>query len=105
MIKKKTAKNVESNDKEKAMTKYTKIWNKNLDKFKLEKSINWKLAIVKKIKKFSTEIETEDNLIGQINFKDISWTQKDFKTEWCCYARIPSSFETSRRKSVRYNLS
>ena len=59
--------------------KYTKIWNKNLDKFKLEKSINWKLAIVKKIKKFSTEIETEDNLIGQINFKDISWTKKEFK--------------------------
>ena len=59
--------------------KYTKIWNKNLDKFNLEKSINWKLAIVKKIKKFSTEIETEDNLIGQINFKDISWTKKEFK--------------------------
>ena len=59
--------------------KYTKIWNKNLDKFKLEKSINWKLAIVKKIKKFSTEIETEDNLIGQIDFKDISWTKKEFK--------------------------
>jgi len=34
-------------------------WNNNLDKHRLEKSINWDLAIVKKIDKFSVEIETE----------------------------------------------
>ncbi len=59
--------------------KYSKNWNKNLDKFKLEKSINWKLAIIKKVKKFTTEIETEDKLNGVIEFKDISWTKKEFK--------------------------
>ncbi len=59
--------------------KYTKNWNTNLNKFKLEKSINWKLAIVKKINKFSTEIETEDKLNGKIQFKDISWTKKEFR--------------------------
>ncbi len=59
--------------------KYSNNWNKNLDKFKLEKSINWKLAIIKKVKKFTTEIETEDKLNGVIEFKDISWTKKEFK--------------------------
>ena len=59
--------------------KYSNNWNKNLDKFKLEKSINWKLAIIKKVKKFTTEIETEDKLNGVIEFKDISWTKREFK--------------------------
>ena len=38
---------------------YSKNWSKNLEKFNLESSINWELAIVKKINKFSVEIETE----------------------------------------------
>ncbi len=59
--------------------KNAKDWNTNLNKFKLEKSINWKLAIVKKINKFSTEVETEDKLNGKIQFKDISWTKKEFR--------------------------
>ncbi len=54
-------------------------WNKGLDKFKLENSINWKLAIVKKLNKFSADIETEDNLDGIIEYKSISWTKKEFK--------------------------
>ena len=57
---------------------YTKNWNSNLEKFKLEKSIDWKIAIVKKINKFSIIIETENNLNGKIEFKDISWTKKEF---------------------------
>ncbi len=57
---------------------YNENWNNNLDKFKLEKSINWKLAIVKKINKFSALIETEDKLNGKIEFNDISWTKKEF---------------------------
>ena len=59
--------------------KYSNNWNKNLDRFKLEKSISWKIAIIKKVKKFTTEIETEDKLNGVIEFKDISWTKKEFK--------------------------
>ncbi len=58
---------------------YSQNWNDNLDKFKLEKSINWKLAIVKKVNKFSAEIETENKKKGKIEFKDISWTKKEFK--------------------------
>jgi len=57
---------------------YNKNWNKNLEKFNLEKSIGWQIAIVKKINKFSTEIETENKLNGKIEFKDISWTKKEF---------------------------
>ncbi len=58
---------------------YKSNWNKDLKKFNLEKSIDWSLAIVKKINKFSAEIETEDKIQGVIEFKDISWTKKEFK--------------------------
>ena len=57
---------------------YRNDWFKNLDKFKLEKSINWKLAIIKKIQKFSVIIETEENQKGIIKYSDISWTKKEF---------------------------
>ncbi|MDC0585879.1 PBP1A family penicillin-binding protein [Candidatus Pelagibacter sp.] len=58
--------------------KYTKNWLDNLEKFNLEKSINWQLAIVKKLNKFSAEIELRNQLNGKIEFKDISWTKKEF---------------------------
>ena len=54
-------------------------WKDNLDKFRLEKSINWNLAIIKKINKFSVEIETENNLNGVIRYENISWIKKEFE--------------------------
>ncbi len=57
---------------------YNSNWQKDLDKYKLEKSINWKLAIVKKLNKFSAIIETIDKDDGIIEFKEISWTKKEF---------------------------
>ena len=57
--------------------KFSIDWNKDLDKIKLEKSINWKLAIIKKIEKFSAEIETEDKLKGFIKYENITWTKKE----------------------------
>ncbi len=58
-----------------------KQWNKDeiLKKFKIEKSIGWELAIVKKIDKFSVVIETENKIEGKINYENISWTKKDFQ--------------------------
>ena len=58
-----------------------KNWNKekSLKKFKIETSINWELAIVKKINRFLIEIETEKKLKGKINYENISWTKKEFK--------------------------
>ena len=53
-------------------------WSENLDEYEIEKSINWKIAIVKKINKFSAEIETRDKKKGIINYKDITWTKKEF---------------------------
>ena len=58
--------------------KFFKNWDKDLEKIKIEKSINWKLAIIKKIKKFSIEIETENKLKGIIRYENISWTKKEF---------------------------
>ena len=53
-------------------------WKNKLDKFRLEKSINWNLAIVKEIDKFSIKIETEKKLSGVIKYENISWTKKEF---------------------------
>ena len=61
--------------------RYSKDWFKNIDKkFKLEKSIEWQIAIVKKINQFNSIIETDNNFEGVINYKDISWTKKEFKS-------------------------
>ncbi len=53
-------------------------WNKNLDMFNLEKTIGWQIAIVKRIDKFETVIQTSNNENGVINYDDINWTRKNF---------------------------
>ena len=59
---------------------YTKDWYKRIDKkYNLEKSINWQIAIVKKVNQFNSVIEMKNNLEGIIRYKDISWTKKEFK--------------------------
>ncbi len=58
---------------------YSKDWEKKIDKkYKLEKSIQWEIAIVKNINQFNTEIETKNDSKGIIRYKDISWTKKEF---------------------------
>ena len=55
-------------------------WNNdiNLDKFRLEKSINWEIAIVIKIDKFFVDVETEDKEYGIIKYENITWAKKEF---------------------------
>ena len=53
-------------------------WTNGLENFRLEKSINWDLAIIKKIDKFNVEIETEKKSKGIIKYENISWTKKEF---------------------------
>ena len=53
-------------------------WAEGLESFRLEKSINWNLAIIKKIDKFNIEIETDKKLKGVIKYENISWTKKEF---------------------------
>ena len=55
-----------------------KDWYENLDKFDLEKSIGWQIAIVKRIDKFETVIQTSNKENGIIKYEDINWTRKDF---------------------------
>ncbi len=57
--------------------KNIKNWNKDLDKFKLEKSLGWEIAIIKKLNKFEVIIETAANKIGKIKFENITWTRKN----------------------------
>jgi penicillin-binding protein 1A len=55
-------------------------WYKKIKKkYKLEKSINWQIAIVKKINQFNAHIETDKKIQGTIRYKDMSWTKKEFK--------------------------
>ncbi len=59
---------------------YSKNWiDKINQKNSLESSILWELAIVKKVNKFNTIIETEKKVEGIIEYKDISWTKKEFE--------------------------
>ncbi len=58
---------------------YKENWAEKFTNHGIESSINWNLAIVKKIKKFSIEIETENKTKGKILLKDIAWTKKRFE--------------------------
>ena len=59
---------------------YSKDWIDKIEKnLRLEKSIGWQIAIVKKVNQFNVIIETENNTKGKIEYKDIFWTKKDFK--------------------------
>jgi penicillin-binding protein 1A len=55
-----------------------KNWKEDLKEFNLEKSIGWELAVISRIDKFETVIETSNDNRGIINFNDIDWTRKEF---------------------------
>ncbi len=59
-------------------TKFDSNWKKNIQDYKLEQSIGWKLSIIKKINRFNVEIETEDSINGVIEISSIDWTKKNF---------------------------
>ncbi|WP_440633949.1 penicillin-binding protein 1A [Candidatus Pelagibacter sp. HIMB1485] len=79
---------------------YNSDWYKDLDKYKLEKSINWKLAIVKKLNKFSAIVETIDKDDGVIEYKDISWTKKEFNQ----LLKIGDIIYVKKIKDKKYSL-
>ena len=54
-------------------------WNlikKNLNKYNFEKTINWKIAIIKDLNEYNAILETSEGVDGVINFNDIYWTKK-----------------------------
>ena len=56
--------------------KYKNNWSENLEKFRLENSIDWKLAIVINTDNEKIEIETSDKSTGFIKEKDVNWVKK-----------------------------
>ena len=58
---------------------YSKKWSEGLEKYFLENSIGWEIAIVKVVNQFSSDIETINDDKGIVEYKDITWTKKDFK--------------------------
>ena len=80
--------------------KYNQDWKKNLENFKLEASIGWKLSIVTKINRFSAEIETIDGNNGIIQFSSIDWTKKNFEDLF----DIGDVIYVEKIKDNKYNL-
>ncbi len=60
-----------------ANKEYNSNWRRDFSEYKLEKSINWRISIVRNVNQFSTEIETHDGLKGRIEYDDIKWTKKN----------------------------
>ena len=79
---------------------YNKNWKKNLENFEVEKSLGWHLAIVKKINQFFAEIETQDNSLGTIDYKEISWTKKEFDE----ILKIGDIIYVKKIKNKKYSL-
>ncbi len=75
-------------------------WKKNLKDYKLENSIGWKLSIVKKVNRFSAEIEIIDGSKGIIEFSSIDWTKKQFEE----IVEIGDIVYVEKIKDNKYNL-
>ena len=54
-------------------------WHLGLEKYNLEKSIGWEIAIIKKLDFYSAEIETLNKKKGIIQKDGIAWTKKNFE--------------------------
>ena len=61
--------------------KHDSNWFGLVKNFKLEESLNWKIAKIIKIDDFFVNIETEEKEIGKINFETINWTKKNFRND------------------------
>jgi len=59
-----------------ANKKGDKNWINDLSEYKIDKSLNWKIAKVVNVGDLSVEIETEDKKIGYIEFNSVHWTRK-----------------------------
>ena len=57
---------------------YQDNWYEDLNNYELENSIEWEIAIVKKINQFSAIIETKNKIEGLIEYNDVTWTKKEF---------------------------
>jgi len=51
-------------------------WNKDVEKFIPDESLNWKLAKVTEVNKLSIKIELQNKEVGFVDFKNVGWTRK-----------------------------
>jgi len=58
--------------------KFNNKWSEGLEKFNIENSIGWELAIVKRVDKFEAVIQTQKKENGIIKYENINWTRKNF---------------------------
>ncbi len=79
---------------------YSKDWFKKLDNLKLEKSIGWEIAIIKKLNKYFANIETQNEKKGKINYSEISWTKKEFSQLF----KIGDVVYVKKKKNKNYYL-
>ncbi len=80
--------------------KYSLDWLKDLKKYQLEKSLGWEISIIKKVKQFSAVIETQEEKEGFIEYKDISWTKKEFSELF----KVGDIVYVKRIKDNKYSL-
>ncbi len=76
-------------------------WEKSIQKFVPDKSLNWKLAKVTNVKKFSLEIEIENKEKGFIDFENINWTRKKSFED---LLKLNDIIYVSRIKKNKWNL-
>ena len=79
--------------------KYSNNWSKDLDNFNLENSINWELAIVKKVNDSEIQIETENNIKGLLGQTEISWIKRSEK-----YLSVGDIIYVKKNKNNFFNL-
>ena len=72
----------------------------NLKKLKLEKSINWEVAIIKSIDDYLVSIETENGSKGNITYQGIEWTKKNFKDLF----KVGDVVYVKKEKDNKYSL-
>ena len=56
--------------------KNIKNWVAQVNQYKIDKDINWKLAQVKTVEDLKATIETESLETGYLNFEELHWTRK-----------------------------
>ena len=76
-------------------------WQKNIEEFIPDQSLNWKVAKVIDVEDFSLKIEIENKETGFIDFKNINWTRKkSFKD----FLKLNDILYVKKIKQNKWNL-
>ena len=76
-------------------------WLKKIDEYKIDKSLDWKIAKIIGLEKLVAKIETEDKEVGFIDFKNVSWTRKKSFEE---FFKLGDIIYVKKIKKNKWNL-